>query len=328
MENKIYSIFYSWQSDINASRKSIDKKLSAIEKEFKNKNEIEIIIDKATRDTEGSIPISDTLIEKICKADFFVCDISIIHEKNVMPRRTPNPNVLIELGYAVACLGWDRVIMFVGNKVDIDDLPFDIKHRRIFKVDDQLSINTIYNSFLKTISEGTPKPFLGQLEIEKVKRDSEVLDSLFQTFEKKDFDSWLKSDNSNVSEEILSYQYCLDEFYQSSDYGLYDEKLKGITDEFKKVVDSLLLPIREVYEGTSEIYGSYDGLSDKDGIIIKREKISEFREKKKEVKNVLDKLLSYIRENYPTIKLTKKSKDKPWLKSLPNWLELTLNKLG
>lgn len=326
MENKIYSIFYSWQSDINASRTSIYKKLSEIKKEFKNKNKIEIIIDQATRDTEGSIPISDTLLEKICKADFFVCDISIIHKKGVMPRRTPNPNVLIELGYAVACLGWDRVIMFVGNKDDIEDLPFDIKHRRIFKVDDQSSTNTICSSFLKTISDGTPKPFLGQLEIEKVKRDSEVLDGLFQTFEKKDFDSWLKSDNSNVSKEILSYQYCLDEFYQSSDYGLYDEKLNRITDEFKKVVDSLLLPIREVYEGTSEIYGSYDGFNDEDGIVIKEEKISEFRKKKKEVKNVLDKLLSYIRENYPTIKLTKKNKDKPWLKSLPNWLELTLNK--
>lgn len=47
-------------------------------------------------------------------------------------RKTPNPNVMIELGYAIKSLGWDRIILLYDKDLgEIEELPFDINHRRI-----------------------------------------------------------------------------------------------------------------------------------------------------------------------------------------------------
>ncbi len=44
----------------------------------------------------------------------------------------PNPNVLIELGYAIKVLGWSKIIcLFNSETGNIEDLPFDINHNRV-----------------------------------------------------------------------------------------------------------------------------------------------------------------------------------------------------
>ena len=46
-------------------------------------------------------------------------------------KRSPNANVMLELGYAVGILGWDRVICVMNDHFGKpDDLPFDVRHRR------------------------------------------------------------------------------------------------------------------------------------------------------------------------------------------------------
>lgn len=45
-------------------------------------------------------------------------------------RATPNPNVLVELGYAAHSLGWDRIIVVVNTAHGaIEELPFDFRAR-------------------------------------------------------------------------------------------------------------------------------------------------------------------------------------------------------
>lgn len=47
-------------------------------------------------------------------------------------RATPNPNVLVELGYAAHSLGWDRIIVVVNTAHGaIEELPFDFRARRV-----------------------------------------------------------------------------------------------------------------------------------------------------------------------------------------------------
>src|ERR1019366_9830222 len=47
-------------------------------------------------------------------------------------RRTPNPNVLLELGYAAKRLTWDNVICVFNTAFGkTEDLPFDLRHRRM-----------------------------------------------------------------------------------------------------------------------------------------------------------------------------------------------------
>ncbi len=134
-----YTAFYSWQSDLpNGSNRGF------IEKCIKDaiiisSDSLEIMpcfdYDRDTKDITGSPDICDTIFSKIDRSDLFICDISIIND-GYPGRRCPNPNVLLELGYAAKVLGWDKVIcMFNLEYGEITDLPFDLNHKRIFTYD-------------------------------------------------------------------------------------------------------------------------------------------------------------------------------------------------
>jgi len=133
-----FIIFYSWQSDLpnNTNRGFLE---SVIQKAITHLGrdesyEIEPSLDRDTQGIPGSPNISQTIIDKIKACDVFVADISIVTgHKEINQRLSPNPNVLIELGYAISCLGWEKIILFCNELYGSDeDLPFDIRqHRRI-----------------------------------------------------------------------------------------------------------------------------------------------------------------------------------------------------
>ncbi len=120
-------IFYSWQSDCpsNTNRAFI---LAALEKAIKEihmdeSTDVDPVIDRDTLGLAGSPDISQSIFSKIDMASVFVCDVTIIDSMAARP--TPNPNVLIELGYAVKYLGWNRVIMAMNTEFGKpEDLPF------------------------------------------------------------------------------------------------------------------------------------------------------------------------------------------------------------
>ena len=134
-----FTIFYSWQSDLpdqtnkNAIRASLREACTNVENEIEH---IKCCLDDATRDTSGSPNIPLMILKKIRSSDAFVCDITTINATapdNL--RRTPNPNVIFELGYAVAHLGWERIIMLFNQELGEfpKDTPFDIDRQRISK---------------------------------------------------------------------------------------------------------------------------------------------------------------------------------------------------
>lgn len=89
------------------------------------------LYDESTYREVGTPDIGETIISKISKSDIFICDISIINKTSKF-RKSPNPNVMFELGYAASSLGWDNIICIYDTTVcKIDKLPFDINHRRI-----------------------------------------------------------------------------------------------------------------------------------------------------------------------------------------------------
>ena len=130
-----YTIFYSWQSDLpnNTNRGFIGSVLEeAIGQLHESDFEVELTLDRDTQNIPGSPNIVKTIIDKIRKCDVFVADLSIIHQG--LPdelRASPNPNVLLELGYALATLGTDRVILFFNESYgDEKDIPFDIRQNK------------------------------------------------------------------------------------------------------------------------------------------------------------------------------------------------------
>ncbi len=128
------NIFYSWQSDkpkrVNlnliqeATQLAIERIISDDEFQF------EAALDRDTQDIPGSPAIAEAILSKIDQCSLFLCDVSIVIEP-APQRSSPNPNVLIELGYAAARIGWgkdnmrDERDLWCPNK-----LPFDLQHRR------------------------------------------------------------------------------------------------------------------------------------------------------------------------------------------------------
>jgi hypothetical protein len=132
-----FNIFYSWQSDLpNKDNRSFIEECikKAMKINASNINVGEIFsYDRDTKGASGSPDIADIIFDKIAKSDIFICDISIIN-RGFEGRKMPNPNVLVELGYATKTIGWERIICFFNLKYGcLDDIPFDLNHRRIFQ---------------------------------------------------------------------------------------------------------------------------------------------------------------------------------------------------
>ncbi|OKS84572.1 hypothetical protein [Mucilaginibacter polytrichastri] len=128
------TIFYSWQSDLpSPSNKNLI--LDALRNSAKNITEdntveVEPLVDRDTQGLPGSPDIAAAIFHKIEHSHVFVADISIINT-NEGKRKTPNPNVLIELGYELKCLGYERIILIFNTAFGkLDDLPFDLKGKR------------------------------------------------------------------------------------------------------------------------------------------------------------------------------------------------------
>lgn len=131
---KEIKIFYSWQSDLeNQTNRTlietcIEKAVSSLNKESAL---FDFIVDSAIRDEAGAADIPNSILKKIREANIFVGDITIINKES-SNRKTPNPNVLIELGYAAGVLDWPQIICVANLEHGaIEELPFDIRHRKI-----------------------------------------------------------------------------------------------------------------------------------------------------------------------------------------------------
>lgn len=130
MSKEEFVIFYSWQSDLPVTRSfilvALKKAAAAVEKARPN---LVVTVDQATRDLPGAPNIPAAILEKIREADMVVCDVTTVAPG---AKPSPNPNVVFELGFSVALLGWGRMaLMFdeaVGNFPG--DMPFDFDRHR------------------------------------------------------------------------------------------------------------------------------------------------------------------------------------------------------
>lgn len=135
------TIFFSWQSDRPKSegRNLIERALEQAIKQLSRDLEIqeavrdEIKVDSDTKNVPGSPKIFDTILEKIEKAAVVIADVTYVGTRpNGHP--TPNPNVLIEFGYALKSIGDRRIILVMNTaygEPKREDMPFNLlAHRR------------------------------------------------------------------------------------------------------------------------------------------------------------------------------------------------------
>ncbi len=128
-----FKVFYAWQSNRpnNLCRNLIRNALDDAKKQLNNDPDIQdtVEIDQDTQDTPGSPAIADTILQKIGDCSAFVADLTFI--ATGAKQVTPNPNVLLEYGYALHALGAQRIVgVFNEAFGKPEDLPFDLRYRR------------------------------------------------------------------------------------------------------------------------------------------------------------------------------------------------------
>lgn len=130
------TIFYSWQldTDCKLNKFLIRDSIKCAIDEIDPTSEIvaPLRLDHDTKDRSGTPEISQTLFEKIKSSTLFVADVTLTSRARAEEAKcSPNPNVLLELGYAASCIGWSRIILVMNtDHGDPDEQIFDLKNRR------------------------------------------------------------------------------------------------------------------------------------------------------------------------------------------------------
>lgn len=139
MSDSPFNLFYAWQSDTppRTGRNFVEAAATKALKRVHASGELELAprLDKDTKGVPGMPDIANTILEKIRTSSAILADLTFIGKDSIRSegerKLLPNPNVLLEFGYAIAHLGWERVICVMnthyGKK---EDLPFDLRHRR------------------------------------------------------------------------------------------------------------------------------------------------------------------------------------------------------
>ena len=128
-------VFYSWQSDLdnkynrNFIKDCLDRAIKKINKDLDLEEAVRL--DQDTKDVAGSPDIANTIYAKIRESDVFVGDVTFIG-KIESGKHCSNPNVLIELGYALSSLTDICIINLMNESYGNPkgNLPFDLAHKR------------------------------------------------------------------------------------------------------------------------------------------------------------------------------------------------------
>ncbi len=314
-------IFYAWQSDLptkfnrHAIKKALQLAAAEIEGQFSEQEGslVEIIIDDATRDLPGSPHIPTAILDKIQTADIFVADVSTINSgQSEESKKTPNPNVVFELGHAVAHLGWERVLLLV-NEIhgSVKGLPFDFDRQRAspFKLGEGSVVSkselvqmlTVAISLI--IKKNPPRPRSGHFDIERAKRERDVtnLRWLLGSLNWPTLDAHIANGAKYLSMDGTLYFDEVNAIISSSTFHLYNEELKAAVLEFvEHWHDSMEFDHYTPMIGSRAYIFTHGSPSD----AVKEDRDFEYMDAARvHLHRAKDVLLSIIREHYPEIDL-------------------------
>ncbi len=131
-------IFWSWQSDTPGNigrhyvRAAIEEAINELNDELtieESERDEELQLDHDRKGVPGSPDLAPTILAKIRDSSIFIADVTAVG-RGENGRALMNPNVAIELGYALDHVGSEGLLMILnthfGNR---DDLPFDLRHK-------------------------------------------------------------------------------------------------------------------------------------------------------------------------------------------------------
>ena len=145
-----WTVFYAWQSDLprRYTRDFIHDAAVAAVAQLQEQATVEDAprLDQDRDGVSGTPDLTETIYTKIEHCDVFLADVSLVGATdtavtNKERKLLPNPNVMMELGYAGHAIGWDRIILVMNRKFgEPDELPFDLRNRSFpipFQIDSE-----------------------------------------------------------------------------------------------------------------------------------------------------------------------------------------------
>lgn len=142
-------LFWSWQSDndqesgrhfvrevpaelaaeLNSEAEDADRPIMDDEGDT---DDTMTALDHDTLDVGGSPPIADTILRKIREAGVLIADVTPVGTSKNGQKLLPNPNVMIELGYALRVLEHERIVLLMNRAEGAKSkhLPLDLRHWR------------------------------------------------------------------------------------------------------------------------------------------------------------------------------------------------------
>jgi hypothetical protein len=241
------SIFFAWQSDLAENRHRFFIRQGLIESAASIQGKTparRITIDEATSNTAGSPHIPSTILNKILEADMFVCDVTTIRAASGQEKPVPNPNVVYELGFAVATLGWDRIVLLFNEESGQfpDDMPFDFDRQRAspFKASDPPSpgekakVRALLTTAIQAIIDHDPAWPGAQIPPEQRKRQRDILQiaRVLSTLHLPTIDEHIAHLPSRISDRALTCWLSLHGVVANSLYHIYDAELNESVIQF------------------------------------------------------------------------------------------------
>lgn len=331
-EKNTIKIFFSWQSDLpkDSTTNAIREALTLAVNEIESKNpKLKIIVEEATSNVPGSPDIPATIFEKISLSDIIVSDITTINSATDEIKKTANPNVLIELGYALSQLGWGRLVLLFNEVYGSfpSDISFDIDRKRIgkFKIISKSDNNgkgqlkTLLISAINLIILHNPKkPFEKKaLSLKKQKRELDIINlkRVLSNISIDILDNHIKNCPSFIDTRILYFYESFKGTIESSHFFLYDFEadrlLKTILMNWTKSLSS------DVYRDTGD--PNIHKFGHTAGRELSKNDLDEFKEMEKAIKRLkstFTRFLKYIRYNYLEVNIDELSKQ-----AYEEWIE-------
>jgi hypothetical protein len=137
-----HTIFFSWQSDTPGNcgrsfiegtvRRAIELLAAEVTVESVERDDA-LAFDSDTQGVAGTPPIVDTIFKKIDDCAVFVSDMTLVAKRVEKDELMPNPNVLVEHGWALNSLTHSRILAVMNTAYGerrAENLPFDLRHMR------------------------------------------------------------------------------------------------------------------------------------------------------------------------------------------------------
>lgn len=306
------TVFFSWQSDIPELRSYLTERLISVIKELeKAYPDKKLILDMDTRNCSGSQDIHKVVFKKIYNCSIFIADVSITNVTSI-EKKLPNSNVMIELGFAIRSVGWDRIIQLFDEETwKPEQLPFDIRShedlvfsrtKNINKKEITDFENKLKEKLKKIIDENPPRFCEYGYSVEELRRmnDISTIEVFLRSIPIASIDAFIQDMPYKFNKKVLGIFEEFEYSFKSNSFYLFDGKIKRIFNKFYESWNKCLSYGRCFVFNTKTNYfiftdNPYDPYQDSDN--------EELTENIRIFQKSFKKLLEEIRINWPEVSL-------------------------